>query len=187
MHNLIAIIETDPLDDNAVLQRAKSLDVALKREHGVVLKVKVVECDKKYDYAVLESMDPVEHFLRVGSAPTDRLLHECYLLTWDIALVQERDIDPGFAVHRALVSRQTGHHIAYDASTFDGDCDGALILQRNFTVIGMYQETINRARELKRLQATKDRLDDVEDSVESLIRGSSSGAVALRLDAFQFT
>ncbi|KAH9256951.1 hypothetical protein BASA81_004772 [Batrachochytrium salamandrivorans] len=152
-----------------------------------MLKVKVVRCDKAHDYALLESAVPVQHFLRVGPVPTDKLFHECYLLTWDIALSQEREIAPGFAVHRALISRQTGHHISYDSSTFDGDCGGALILKHDFTVVGMHQGTVNRARELKRLQVTKGRLDDIEDSVESLIRGLNSGAVALRLDAFQFT
>ncbi|KAH9249041.1 hypothetical protein BASA81_013253 [Batrachochytrium salamandrivorans] len=177
LHNLIPISTTDPLDNSAVFQLASSLDVTLKREDGSLLKVKVVRCDKRYDYVLLESAVPVQHFLNVGPAPPAHGLRECFLLTWDIA--------PGFAVHRALVSRISNHHIAYDANTFDGDCGGALILKRDFTVIGMHQETVNRARELERL--TKDvggRLKDVEDSVESLIRGEF--VVAVPFFAFVF-
>ncbi|KAH9261194.1 hypothetical protein BASA81_000898 [Batrachochytrium salamandrivorans] len=188
LHSLIPISTTDPLENSAVFQLARSLEVTLKREDGSLLKVKVVRCDKKYDYALLESAAPVEHFLKVGPAPPPGTLRECFLLTWDIGLAQERKVAPGFSVHRATVSRLSTHHIAYDANTFDGDCGGALILKQDFTVIGMHQETINRALELERL--TNDfggRLSDGENSVESLIRGLSSGAMGLRLEAFEFT
>ncbi|KAH9244346.1 hypothetical protein BASA81_018242 [Batrachochytrium salamandrivorans] len=188
LHNLIPIIETDPLDDSAVFQLASSLEVILKRDDGSTLQVKVVACNKQYDYAVLGSAVPVKHFLTIGPAPDILDLEECILLTWGIGLADELETDPGFTVHQARIMRQSAHHITYDAETFDGDCGGALILTRNCTVIGMHQETVNRARERKRLNLEDKRSDKqrMEDSVDSLIASSSKGAVALRLDAFPF-
>ena len=76
------------------------------------------------------------------------------------------------------------HNFLYDAPPFDGDSGGAIVVARTGEVIGLHKELVNAARELLEHKATVgERLNRVEVSVQSLIRGSSFGCVGVRVDS----
>lgn len=75
------------------------------------------------------------------------------------------------------------HHLLYDASAFDGDSGGAIVVARTGNVIELHSELVNAARErIARKDGVGERLNAVELSVMSLIRGTSFGCVGVRLD-----
>lgn len=62
---------------------------------------------------------------------------------------------------------------------------GGAVIISNGEIIGMHVETVNQARErLGRSNTVSNRLDDVEQSVDSLIRGLSSGSIGVKAVLF---
>ena len=60
----------------------------------------------------------------------------------------------------------------------------AIVVARTGEVIGLHKELVNTARELLKHKATVgERLNRVEVSVKSLIKGSSFGSICVRLDS----
>ncbi|KAH9249660.1 hypothetical protein BASA81_012629 [Batrachochytrium salamandrivorans] len=165
----------------------------LVREH-VTVKVHVVSFDEKYDYAVLVPDDPnfTSLYLTIAAVPPLYENPECTLLTWFVGMgneLQDLNFAASFTMHHEVrLLKVSPHRVVFNAFTFDGDSGGALILSETCEVIGMHAETVNRAHELKRQKDAdvEERVGEVEDSVESLIRSLNSGALGIRLDKFNF-
>jgi S1-C subfamily serine protease len=145
--------------------------------------------DADLDFAVLRLRTGAAsaHFLTVsrsiGIAAGDRGV---FLVTCNIRLAAEAPdaASVGVAWHHARVVRFHPHNFLYDAPPFDGDSGGAIVVARTGEVIGLHKELVNAARELLEHKATVgERLNRVEASVQSLIRGSSFGCVGVRLDS----
>jgi len=108
-----------------------------------------------------------------------------FLVTCNIRMAAEL---PGVASvsvawHHARIVGLHPRHLLYDSSAFDGDSGGAIVVARTGNVIGLHSELVNAARELiLRKDDIGERLNDVEQSVLSLIQGTSSGCVGVRLD-----
>ena len=149
----------------------------------------VVALDADLDCAVLRLRTgaPSAHFLTVsrggiGVAAGDE---GAFLVACNVRMAAEAPDAASVcaAWHRARVVRVHPHTFLYDAPSFNGDSDGAIIVARTGDVIGLHKELANAARELLKHKATVgERLSRVEASVQSLIKGSSSGCVGVRLD-----
>jgi len=145
--------------------------------------------DADLDFAVLRlrAGAPSAHFLSVsrsiGVAAGDKGV---FLVTCNIRMAAEApDAAPvGVAWHHARVVRFHPHNFLYDSPPFDGDSGGAIVVARTGEVIGLHKELVNAARELLEHKATVgERLNRVEASVQSLMRGLSFGCVGVRLDS----
>ena len=96
-------------------------------------------------------------------------------------LITDIDTTHSIGVHEGRVTNVNPRHLSYDCPSFSGDSGrGGAVVVKGGEVIGMHLETINQARERVRLLTPNTRLDDIEESVDSLIRGRlSSGFIAL--------
>lgn len=146
--------------------------------------------DAKLDVAVLRlsaGERPSAHFLTVprsiGVAPGDKGM---FLVTCNIRMATEApDIaSVGIAWHQARIVSLHPNNFVYDSVVFDGDSGGAVVVSRTGAVVGLHCELVNAARELiTHKEDAGERLNTIERSVKSLIHGSSSGCVGLRLDS----
>jgi hypothetical protein len=75
------------------------------------------------------------------------------------------------------------HNFLYDSLPFDGDSGGAIVIAQTGAVIGLHKELVNAAREIIEHKQVGDRLNAMELSLQSLIRGNSVGCVAVRTDS----
>ena len=150
----------------------------------------VAALDAKLDIAVLRlraGERSSAHFLTVprsiGVAPGDKGM---FLVTCNIRMAAEApDIaSVGIAWHQARIVSLHPNNFVYDSVAFDGDSGGAVVVARTGAVIGLHCELVNAARELiAHKEDVGERLNSIEESVKSLIRGSSSGCVGVRLDS----
>jgi len=118
--------------------------------------------------------------------PTMRTI--CVLVAFQISPYKQSisDIETRYEVSviRGFVERCHSYHFTYDTSCFSGETGGAVIILDGL-VIGMHVETVNQARErLLRALTVKGRLDDVEQSVDSLVKRSASGCIAIKASLF---
>lgn len=100
----------------------------------------------------------------------------------------ERLLEARLGAERAWVERAVEklhtHNFLYDSPPFDGDSGGAIVVARTGAVIGLHKELVNAARELiEHKGGVGDRLNAAELSLQSLIRGTSVGCVAVRTDS----
>ena len=151
----------------------------------------VAALDAGLDVAVLRlraGVAPSAHFLTVsrsiGVAAGDKGV---FLVACNIRVAAEAPdaASVGVAWHHARVVRFHPHTFLYDAPPFDGDSGGAIVVvARTGEVIGLHKELVNATRELLEHKATVgERLNRVEASLQSLIKGSSFGCVGVRLDS----
>ena len=150
----------------------------------------VAALDAELDVAVLRlraGERPSAHFLTVprsiGVAPGDKGM---FLVTCNIRMAAEvPDIaSVGIAWHQARIVSLHPNNFVYDSSAFDGDSGGAIVVARTGAVIGLHCELVNAARELiAHKEDVGERLNSIEESVKSLIHGTSSGCVGVRLDS----
>jgi len=160
---------------------------------GARLVFDVVALEAALDFAVLRlraGQPPSPHFLELpaaggfASTPGDKGV---FLVTCNIHVAAEAP-EPeaatvGVAWHHARVVRFHPQHVLYDAHAFDGDSGGALVIARSGVVIGLHRELVNAARELLEHKGSAgERLNAVEQSVQSLIRGTTFGCIGVRLD-----
>ena len=150
----------------------------------------VAALDAKLDVAVLRlraGERPSAHFLTmprsIGVAPGDKGM---FLVTCNIRMAAEApDIaSVGIAWHQARIVSLHPNNFVYDSVAFDGDSGGAVVVARTGAVIGLHCELVNAARELiAHKEDVGERLTSIDESVKSLIHGSSSGCVGVRLDS----
>ena len=149
--------------------------------------VRVLDADLDFAVLRLRTGIPSAQFLTVsrstGVAAGDKGV---FLVTCNIRMAAEAPdaASIGVAWHHARVVRFHPHNFLYDSPAFDGDSGGAIVVARTGEVIGLHKELVNAARELIEHKATVgERLNRVEASVQSLIKGSSFGCVGVRLDS----
>ena len=149
----------------------------------------VAALDADLDFAVLRLRIgvPSAHFLtvprRIGIAAGGK---GAFLVACNIRMASAAPdaASVGVAWHHARIVRLHPHKFLYDSPSFDGDSGGAIVVARTGEVIGLHKELLSAARELLEHKATiGERLNRVEVSVQSLIKGSSFGCVGVRLDS----
>ena len=164
--------------------------VCIRAEDRTRFAFVVAGLDAKLDVALLKlrvGERPSTHFLTVpssiGVAPGDRGM---FLVTCNIRMAAEvpEIASVGVAWHQARIVSLHPNNFVYDSVAFDGDSGGAVVVARTGAVIGLHCELVNAARELiTRKENVGDRLNTIEESVKSLIHGSASGCVGVRLDS----
>ena len=170
--------------------RHQRVATCVRCSDGVRLTFDVTHCDAALDFAVLElrqGQPPSQHFLTVpretGVSPGERGV---FLVTCNIRMAAEvPDVASlGVAWHHARVVKLHTHNFLYDAPAFDGDTGGAIVVARTGAVIGLHRELASAARErIEHKGGVGDRLNAAELSLQSLIRGTSGGCVAVRTDS----
>jgi len=150
----------------------------------------VAALDAKLDCAVLRLCSgerPSVHYLTVPRsidvAPGDRGM---FLVACNIRMAKELPeiSSVGVAWHQARIVSLHPNNFVYDSVAFDGDTGGAVVVARTGAVIGLHIELVNAARErITWKENGGERLNTIEESVKSLIHGSSSGCVGVRLDS----
>jgi hypothetical protein len=168
-------------------QRAAS---CVRCSDGARLSFDVAHCNAALDFAVLElrqGQPTSQHFLTVpreaGVSASERGV---FLVTCNIRMAAEApDVASlGVAWHHARVVKQHARSFLYDSVAFDGDTGGAIVVARTGAVIGLHKELVSAARELiEHKGGVGDRLNAEELSLQSLIRGTSVGCVAVRTDS----
>jgi len=170
--------------------RHQRVATCVRCSDGARLSFDVTHCDTALDFAVLElrqGQPPSQHFLTVpreiGVSAGERGV---FLVTCNFRMAAEApDVASlGVAWHHARVVKLHTHNFLYDSPPFDGDSGGAIVVARTGAVIGLHKELVNAARELiEHKRGVGDRLNAVELSLQSLIRGTSVGCVAVRTDS----
>ena len=175
-HNLAAglvktIVCVRPSDNARLVFDVAALDAELD---VAVLRLHACERPSRHFLTIPRTMDPV--------APGEKGV---FLVACNIRMAAELPDVAAVRVawHHARIVGLHPRHLLYDSSAFDGDSGGAIVVARTGNVIGLHSELVNAARELiARKDDVGERLNGVEQSVLSLIRGSSSGCVGVRLD-----
>lgn len=111
---------------------------------------------------------------------------ECMLASFQFSLTElfPDETSHSVGIFRGIVVKLHPHHLCYDCPSFSGDSGGAVILS-NGGIIGMHIETVNQARErLRQASVGSNKLHDIDQSVESLIRSISSGSIGLNASFF---
>jgi S1-C subfamily serine protease len=170
-------------------RRPLQMVTCVRPSDGARFTFDVVALDADLDFAVLRLRvgAPSANFLTVSRSISVTAGEKgVFLVTCNIRMAAEApDVSSvGVAWHHARVVRFHPHNFLFDSPAFDGDSGGAIVVARTGEVIGLHRELVNAARELLEQKASADvRLNRVEASVRSLIRGSSSGCVGVRLDS----
>lgn len=142
-----------------------------------------------YDLAVLKYDSNHSEFLRINSdcdisLGENRLAITTFSITMDSILKEDVNIRnislDTFAVMSAELFMIKKNHFVYRSNCFSGDSGGAIIFSNSGKVVGLHLETVNEANE--ELELGKFKLADVAESVNSCVRGFSSGFLGLRLD-----
>ncbi len=79
------------------------------------------------------------------------------------------------------------HHVLYSALGFPGDSGGALLIEidqsGNYCVFGVHIESVNAARERSdQNESIGEAVNDLSQSVKSLIRSSAEGYIGVLID-----
>ena len=142
--------------------------------------------DAEMDYAILQSS--TDHaYLPVCADPSEQLVGT------DLVLAGYRI---GIEKYVPIFSRKLGftkadaitlsnHHLLFRCTTFAGDSGAAFIL-KDGCLVGIHQEAVNALRErLQHAKVVKDRLSEVEQSIDALVSGGTAqGCCALLSSAF---
>jgi len=91
----------------------------------------------------------------------------------------------GFCPVNCITLSHSRRHLFYSCPTFAGDSGSALIIEDG-CLVGIHLETINALREhIERQKVIKDRLSDVEESLDNLLAaGLAQGCSALLAHQF---
>ncbi|KAE8991520.1 hypothetical protein PR002_g20822 [Phytophthora rubi] len=153
--------------------------------------VVVVARNAELDFAILKSSKP-RSFIPPWDGSTDDLESCC-----DLVLVSFRlGIDEyqarykgklGFAPATCIAISPHRRHIMFSCPTYAGDYGAALIV-KDGCLVGIHQVTINNAlrEEIDRKKIIKDRLNDVEESLDNIARsGLAQGCSGLLVHEFK--
>ena len=183
----VALTAARNLTASSSRRRAAAVE-CVRPADGARLQFDIAAFDAPLDVAVLRlraGEPPSPHFLAIPARMPAVGANGLYLVTCNIRMAAEL---PGVASigvtwHGARLTRLHARHFLYDAMAFDGDSGGAVVVARTGEVFGLHTEIVNAARELlQRKEAVGDRLNNVELSVKSLIRGTAFGCLGVRLD-----
>ncbi|RLN02691.1 hypothetical protein BBJ28_00016351 [Nothophytophthora sp. Chile5] len=169
-------------------QRVGSLVyLALKEE---MANVEVVARNSELDFAILKSSEP-RSFIAPWSGSPDDLESRCDLVLASFRLGIDEYRAPysgklGFAPAACISISRRKRHLVYSCPTYAGDSGAALIVKDGY-LVGIHLETINALREnLDRKKIIKDRLNDVEESLDNIVRsGLAQGCSGLLVHEFK--
>lgn len=143
-----------------------------------------VRC-KDLDLGILVvETDHTHHLNILKLNPTHLKVKDFALATYSIGI--SRQLEPEFlgdkfGVMPVIVYKFSKNHIVYLSTCFSGDSGGAVICSSKGEVFALHLETVNEANaELEKDEFT---LEDVAESVNSIVKGFSQGFFGLRLDS----
>jgi len=154
---------------------------------GETIQLELKSIDFRLDLAVFSiqgrSAGAPTAFLPLVRAP--RLGIHCVLVAFQLGLRAEIvDLDPdyGVGVMAGNVVRVHPQHISYSCPSFSGDSGGAVVLGDG-GIFAIHLFTANQWRERQNTTAVSDdaHLEDMAESVDSLIRGGGSVSIGLKL------
>jgi len=157
---------------------------------GNSLDMSITYTSTKLDLVVLEithSTFAYQSLQLYPSAPEER--SECVLAAFHLSLVEQLHPDVttthSLVLIRGSLIKVHTYHLVYECPAFSGDSGGGALIFSDGAVIGMHTETVNQALErLGRASSLTNRLDDVEHSLDSMIKGLSSGCVGVQAALF---
>ena len=144
--------------------------------------------DAEMDYAILQSS--TDHaYLPVYADPPEQLVGTDLVLAGyrigieEYAPMFSRKL--GFTKADAITLSNHNNHLLFRCTTFAGDSGAALIL-KDGCLVGIHQEAVNALRErLQHAKVVKDRLTEVEQSIDALVSGGTAqGCCALLSSVF---
>ncbi|DBA73556.1 TPA: hypothetical protein ACH3X2_009799 [Trebouxia sp. C0005] len=144
--------------------------------------------DTEMDYAILQSS--TDHaYLPVYADPPEQLVGTDLVLAGYCIGIEEyapmfsRKL--GFTKADAITLSNHNNHLLFRCTTFAGDSGAALIL-KDGCLVGIHQEAVNALRErLQHAKVVKDRLSEVEQSIDALVSGGTAqGCCALLSSVF---
>ncbi|KAG9403961.1 hypothetical protein AC1031_005500 [Aphanomyces cochlioides] len=148
--------------------------VTLALKNAVVEVVQVVARNSALDFAILKALEPKSFLAPWNGSPDD--LESCHdLVMASFRLGIHEDQTPfkgklGFAPAACIAISHHKRHIMYSCPSYAGDSGAALIL-RGGALVGIHLETIHALREeIRRKKVVKDRLNDVEESLDMFVR-----------------
>ncbi|OWY99413.1 Crinkler (CRN) [Phytophthora megakarya] len=148
-----------------------SVSLALKDE---MVDVVVVARNAELDFAILKSSKP-RSFIAPWNGRTDdlELRSDLVLASFRLGINEYQELYKGklgFAPAACIVISSHGRHIMFSCPTYAGDSGAALIVIDG-CLVGIHQVTINVLREvIGRKKLIKDRLNDVEESLDNMAR-----------------
>lgn len=152
--------------------------------------VEVVYRNSELDFAILKASKP-RSFIAPWNGNPDDLESRCDLVLASFRLGIDEYQEPykgklGFAPAACIAISHHRRHIMYSCPTYAGDSGAALIMKDGF-LVGIHLETINALREeLERKKVIKDRLNDVEQSLDMIVRsGLAQGCSGLLAHEFK--
>ena len=135
---------------------------------------------KKYDIAFLTSVNSYP-FLKLSIDAPPRGT-KAVVAAYQIGIQEDLDDsfgDISFGVSDATIVKVSKHHVVYSAVTFNGD-SGAAVTLNHGEVVAIHLEGVNQAKErYRKSKDLEERLDEVENSVDLLVRSLSNGSVGL--------
>jgi len=154
---------------------------------GETIQLELKSIDFRLDLAVFSiqgrSAGAPTAFLPLARAP--RLGTHCVLVAFQLGIRAEIvDLDPdyGVGVMAGNVVRVHPRHISYSCPSFSGDSGGAVVLGDG-GIFAIHLFTANQWRERQNTTAVSDdaHMEDMAESVDSLIRGGGSVSIGLKL------
>lgn len=164
-----------------------SVSLALKDE---IADVVVVARNAELDFAILKSSKP-RSFVAPWNGSTDDLESRCDLVLASFRLGIDEYQEPykgklGFAPAACIAISLHRRHIMFSCPIYAGDSGAALIV-KDGCLVGIHQKTINALREeIDRKKVIKDRLNDVQESLDIFARsGLAQGCSGLLVHEFK--
>jgi hypothetical protein len=180
-HNLTARAGASALVSTVVCQRPDGDKEALTFD--------VAAHDTLLDFAVLrlqKTERPSRHYLPIHNLNDEEVHKGVFFATCHISEALEA-IDNtcvSVTIREVYITKVHSHLLRYDAHAFNGDSDGAVVIMRSGKIVGLHKELVNAAREVIRQKDDVGiRLNSIEESVKSLIAGTTHGCIGVRVDS----
>lgn len=134
------------------------------------------------DLAILQSERPVGSWLPLLDTRLSPPLSgtNFLLAAYQVGIAEElaAEFKLSFGLMQASVTKTSKNHMIFQSTTFAGDSGAALTLM-NGNVIGLHVEGVNEARERMTQKKDFDRLNEVEQSIDALVKGTAQGCIGL--------
>ncbi|KAF4149800.1 Trypsin-like peptidase domain [Phytophthora infestans] len=164
------------------------VSVALKEGIEVV---EVGARSSQLDFAILKSSKTRSFFIPPWNGRPDELRgrYDLVLASYRFGIDEYQDVfknQLGFAPVAGISISAHRRHIMYSCPTYAGDSGAALLLKDGF-LVGIHLETINALREeMDSKKTIKDRLNDVEESLDNIARSGLAQGCSFGLLAHEF-
>ncbi|KAH9082756.1 hypothetical protein LEN26_021209 [Aphanomyces euteiches] len=159
------------------------LTLAMKNDEREV--VEVVARNSELNFAILKASGP-RSFIAPWNGSPEALesRYDLVLASFRLGIVEYQAL--GFAPAACIAISHHKRHIMYACPAYAGDSGAALILKDGF-LVGIHLETINALREeIERKKVIKDRLNDVEQSQDMIVRsGLAQGCLGILVHEFK--